>query len=636
MNPKEPQPAESGEAPEQDDAVIGKALILSLVVFVALGATVGGAIGLYYISKTPPPPAPPTVAAAAGKRAADTAAVPAVKLTDVTAESGITFTHTSGAYGDKLLPETMGGGVALLDYDNDGDNDLLFVNSTTWPWKREAGAAQPTMALYQNDGQGKFTDATQAAGLAISMYGMGAAVGDFDGDGWSDLFLTAVGPNKLLRNEQGKFVDVTATAGVAGADDAWSTASTWLDFNRDGRLDLFVCNYVKWSREIDVAQGFTLTGNERAYGPPLSFEGTLCQLYRNEGEGEFTDVSESAGIQVYNREQPDKKIPLGKSLGVVPYDLDGDGWQDLVVANDTVENFLFRNKQDGTFEDLGRQTGIAFDSSGSARGAMGIDIARPRNSPAVAIVIGNFANEPTSFFVSQRSGELQFLDESISNGLGPQSRLELKFGVFFFDYDLDGRLDVLAANGHLEEEINKVVPSQHYKQPPQLFWNAGAEEATEFVRVPKDKLGEQISEPIVGRGAVYGDLDGDGDLDIVLTQVGGPPRVLRNDQQLGHHWLRVKLRGRGTNPEAQGAIVRLHAAGVEQERVVSPTHGYLSQSELTVTFGLGKSDEVEKIEIVWPDGTLQEVPSPQADKLHTFSQPEAAAGDSPSADSGKS
>jgi enediyne biosynthesis protein E4 len=624
------------EQSPQDDAVIGSALVVSLGVFAVLGLIAAVAVGLYFAAGVPAPlPALQPIAAAA-KRDADVAALPAVPLTDATAEAGIAFTHTSGAYGDKLLPETMGGGVAAFDYDNDGDADLLFVNSSNWPWKRD-DAAEPTLALYQNDGQGKFSDVTAEAGLAISLYGMGVAVGDYNGDGWSDLFLTAVGPNKLLKNEQGEFVDVTAAAGVAGADDAWSTGCTWLDYNRDGRLDLFVCNYVKWSREIDVAQGFTLTGNERAYGPPLSFEGTLCYLYKNEGEGKFSDVSEAAGIQVYNRQQPEQKIPAGKSLGVVPFDLDGDGWLDLVVANDTVQNFVFHNRQDGTFEEIGSQAGIAFGSDGSARGAMGIDVARPRNSPAVAVVIGNFANEPTSFFVSQGDPQrMLFTDESISNGLGPQTRLELKFGVFFFDYDLDGRLDVLAANGHLEEEINKVVPSQHYKQSPQLFWNAGAEQPTEFVRVPKEKAGEGFSQPIVGRGAAYADFDGDGDLDIVLTQVGGPARLVRNDQKLGHHWLRVKLTGQGTNPEAQGAIVRLHAGGVVQERCVSPTHGYLSQSELPVTFGLGKSAEIERVEILWPDGSKQEIAAPKADQLLHISQPDEAAGDSPSAAAGKS
>jgi hypothetical protein len=642
-------PQNSEEPREQDDAVIGSALKTSLGVFAALAAVTVVVYGIYFYNNRPVALPPPSKAAEAGKREVEVANVPDVPLTDVTAESGITFTHTSGAAGEKLLPETMGGGVAAFDYDN--DIDILFVNSTHWPWKLEGTlrvpsedngigtvpTTTPTLALYANDGTGKFTDVTNEAGLAISLYGMGVAVGDYDGDGWSDLYITAVGSNKLLKNERGKFVDVTAAAGVTGADDDWSTGCTWLDYNLDGKLDLFVCNYVKWSREIDVAQGFTLTGNERAYGPPLSFEGTLCRLYRNDGGGKFTDVSEAAGIQVFNSQQPEKKIPAGKSLGVVPFDLDGDGWLDIVVANDTVQNFVFHNQGNGTFKEIGSEAGIAFGSDGSARGAMGIDIARPRNTPAVAVVIGNFANEPTSFFVSQGDpGKLLFSDESISNGLGPQTRLELKFGVFFFDYDLDGRLDVLAANGHLEEEINKVVPSQHYKQPPQLFWNAGADQKTEFVRVPRDKVGEGFSAPIVGRGAAYADFDGDGDLDVVLTQVGGPPRLLRNDQKLGHHWLRVKLVGRGGNPEAQGATIRLHAGDVVQERVISPTHGYLSQSELIATFGLGKNDRIDKLEIHWPDGTEQEVASPQADQVLTISQPEAAAGDSAPSDSSKS
>jgi hypothetical protein len=630
MNPSAPEPEEHLE---QDDAVIGKALTASLAVFVILGLVAAGVAGMYYFSSAPPPAGNAVAAAQPGKRDADIASVPQVALTDITEEAGLDFTHTSGAYGDKLLPETMGGGVAFFDYDRDGDADLLFVNSNVWPWKNDGTQSVPaTLALYANDGRGKFADVTKEAGLAISLYGMGVAVGDYDGDGWSDLFLSAVGPNRLLRNIEGKFSDVTAVAGLAGAEDAWSTGCTWLDYNRDGRLDLFVCNYVKWSREIDTAQGFTLTGNERAYGPPLSFEGTLCYLYRNDGEGKFSDVSAEAGIQVFNLEQLEKKIPAGKALGVVPFDLDGDGWQDIVVANDTVQNFVFHNQKNGQFTEIAREAGMAFGRDGSARGAMGIDVARPRNDEKVAVVIGNFANEPTSFFVSQgEANSLLFDDESFSNGLGPQTRLELKFGVFFFDYDLDGRLDVLAANGHLEEEINKVVPSQHYKQPPQLFWNAGPEQATEFVRVPKDKAGEQFSQPLVGRGGAYADIDGDGDLDVVLTQVGGPPRLIRNDQQLGHHWLRVKLQGRGGNPEAQGAIIRLHSDGLIQERCVSPTHGYLSQSELPVTFGLGKTGVAEKLEIQWPDGSQQEIADPKVDQLHEIQQPESA-----SADAGKS
>jgi enediyne biosynthesis protein E4 len=615
---------ESGDH-EQHDAVIGSALIVSLAVFLLVGLVIAGGVGAYFYWSDAAPLPPPIAVVDAGAREADLAAVPSVTFADITAESGITFKHTSGATGEKLLPETMGGGVAFLDYDNDGDADLLFVNSAVWPWKLAEGEKQPTQSLYQNDGKGKFTDVTAAAGLDFSLYGMGVAAGDYDGDGWTDLFLSAVGKNKLLHNEQGKFVDVTETAGVAGADDAWSTGCCWVDYNRDGKLDLFVGNYVQWSREIDQAQGFTLTGGERAYGPPLSFAGTLSYLYKNEGDGRFSDVSESAGIHVFNSQQPEQKIPAGKALGVVPFDLDGDGWQDIVVANDTVQNFIFRNKQDGTFEEVGGPAGLAFGSDGSARGAMGIDIGRPRNTEAIAVVIGNFANEPTSFFVSQgEPGKLLFSDESVSNGLGPQSRLQLKFGVFFFDYDLDGRLDVLAANGHLEEEINKVVPSQQYKQPPQLFWNAGSDQPTEFLRVPAEKVGEQFAQPLVGRGAAYADIDGDGDLDVVVTQTGGPPRLLRNDQTLGQHWLRVKLVAAGTNPAAIGATVRLHAGGTMQTRTVGPAHGYLSQSELPVTFGLGQADKVERLEITWPDGSRQEVLEPKVDALLNITQSESA------------
>jgi enediyne biosynthesis protein E4 len=623
------------ESLEQDDAVIGTALAASLLVFAVLAVAVAGGAFFYYFSAAKAPPPQPVTPAEVGKRDVSFVEVPDVPFTDITIEAGIRFRHTTGAYGEKLLPETMGGGVAFFDYNNDGHADLLFVNGMPWPWKPEgafnasldAPGDPPTLALYENDGRGNFTDVTEQAGLAISLYGMGVAIGDYDGDGWSDIFLTAVGHNKLLRNDEGTFRDVTEQAGVAGAEDVWSTACTWFDYNRDGRLDLFVCNYVKWSREIDVAQGFTLTGNERAYGPPLYFEGTLNYLYRNDGDGRFTDVSESAGIQVFNRQQPEKKIPAGKSLGVVPFDLDGDGWTDLVVANDTVQNFVFHNRQDGTFQEIGSQAGMAFGSDGLVRGAMGIDIARPRNSNAVAVAIGNFSNEPTSFFVSQGAPrQLLFADESVSNGLGPQTRLDLTFAVLFLDYDLDGRLDVLAANGHLEEEINKVLPSQHYRQPPQLLWNAGAEQPTEFIRVPREKVGEHFSQPLVGRGAAFADIDGDGDLDVVITQCGDSPRLLRNDQQLGRHWLRVKLHGRPPNPEALGAIVRLHAGGVVQERCVNPTRGYLSQSELPVTFGLGNVDQIERLEVTWPDGLVQEISSVPMDQLLQITQPDPPPG----------
>lgn len=601
-----------------DDAAIGRALKISLVIILLSVAVACGVI--FWISR---PDAPPTAVVSkpvgVAPRTAANVALPEVKFTDITADAGIKFKHCTGGYGEKLLPETMGSGAAFFDYDNDGDQDLLLVNSCYWPWKRPAGTDKdtPTSALYQNDGKGKFTDVTQEAGLALTCYGMGVAVGDYDSDGWMDVFISAVGQNHLLKNDHGKFTDVAAAAGVAGVPEQWSTSCGFIDYNNDGRLDLFVCNYIKWSRQIDLSLGSTLDGENRAFAPPVPFEGAFCYLYRNEGEGQFKNVSEETGIQVRN---VNTKVPVGKSLGVSFADLDRDGFMDIVVANDTVQNFLFHNLKGEKFEEIGVQSGIAFGPEGQARGAMGSDVAAFRPNGTFGILIGNFANEPTSLFATQDiRNPLSFSDEALPSGLGPQSRLELKFGVFFFDYDLDGRLDVLTANGHLEEDIAKVQKSQSYKQPPQLFWNAGDSES-EFVRVPGDSLGTDFTAAMVGRSSAFADIDGDGDLDFILTGSGSAPRLLRNDQKLGHHWLRIQLQGNGKNTFAYGARIEVIVDGTVQERLVTPTRGYLSQSEVPLTFGLGKTEKVERVIIHWPDGTKQEILDPQDDKLHLIKQ----------------
>lgn len=604
-----------------DDSAIGRALKISLVVILFSVAAVSGVI--FWMNR---PPARQSVvvshAPKAQKRQAKEVAFPSVTWTDVTSSAGIKFRHSTGGYGEKLLPETMGSGAAFFDYDNDGDQDLLLVNSSYWPWKRPAGAEKdpPTSALYQNDGKGNFTDVSKEAGLDLSCYGMGVAVGDYDSDGWLDVFISAVGKNYLFRNDQGKFVDVSATAGVAGVPDQWSTSCGFFDYNNDGRLDLFVCNYIQWSREIDLSLGSTLDGENRAFAPPIGFRGAFCYLYRNDGEGKFTDVSKEAGIQVRN---VNTQVPVGKSLGVSFADLDGDGYMDIVVANDTVQNFLFHNLKGEKFEEIGEKAGIAFGPDGQARGAMGSDIAVFRENGTYGIVIGNFANEPTSLFASQDPrNPLSFSDEALASGLGPQSRLELKFGVFFFDYDLDGRLDVLTTNGHLEEDIAKVQKSQSYKQPPQLFWNGGeqVDVESEFVRVPVEVTGEQFAAPLVGRGSAFADIDGDGDLDFILTASGAAPRLMRNDQKLGHHWIRFQLKGKGKNSFAYGARVELHARGTFQVRDVLPTRGYLSQSELPVTFGLGKQEKLDKVVIRWHAGSKQEIMEPKVDQLHVIEQ----------------
>ena len=524
---------------------------------------------------------------------------PRVFFEDITSEAGIDFVHVNGADGRKLLPETMGGGVAFFDLENDGDADLLFVNGTSWSGEGVAGCA-----LYRNDGTGHYADITDGSGLDVPIYGMGTAIADYDADGLPDVLITAVGRNRLFRNRgRGRFVEVTDSAGVGGDAGEWSTCAAWFDLENDGDLDLFVGNYVRWSPEIDLQLGTTLVGIGRAYGQPTDFEGTLPRLYRNLGDGTFEDISASSGVQVTNRATG---VPEAKSLGVAPVDLDRDGRIDLVVANDTVPNYVFRNLGDGTFEEMGARTGIAYDAYGKARGAMGIDTARYGSDGALAVGISNFANEMTALYV-QRNRPLVFTDEAVVAGIGPPSRLLLKFGIFFFDCDLDGWQDLLTVNGHLDEEISRVQRSQEYRQPAQLFWNCGPAHACRFLEMHAEQVGEALFDPIVGRGSAFADIDGDGDLDLVMTQIAGRARLLRNRRESGHRWVRLRLEGVEQNRESIGAWIAWEAGGHRHWRQVMPTRSYLSQSELTVTIGLGEAGKPHDLQVVWPGGKVQQV-----------------------------
>ena len=506
-----------------------------------------------------------------------------VIFTDVTASAGIRFEHHHGRSGKKYLPETLGSGCAFFDYNSDGRPDIFLVNSKPW----EAGSGEkPTSKLYRNNGDGTFADVTAESGLDIEMYGLGAAPGDFDNDGRVDLYVTALGDDHLFRNEgNGKFAEVTGKAGIDNP--AFGTSAAWLDYDKDGLIDLFVANYVAWSQEEDLP--CTLDGENKSYCTPESYNGVSSRLYHNLGDGKFEDVTEAAGMF----------DDTAKALGIAVFDFDLDGLSDVFQANDTQPNKLYRNRGDGTFEDLGLNAGVAFGEDGKARGAMGVDAADYDRSGRPHLLVGNFSNEMLSLFHNEGSG--LFVDDAPTSAVGRDSLLSLTFGAFFFDYDLDGYLDIFAANGHLEEEIEKVQPKVSYEQAPLLFRNEGG---GDFVLV-NDRIGSSLTRPIVARGAAYADYDSDGDLDILVTTNNGPAYLFRNDGANSNSYLRFKLVGQDSNRNAIGAVVRVTSASGEQWQTVHSGSSYASQSELVLTFGLGSDLTAERVELEWPSGKKQ-------------------------------
>jgi hypothetical protein len=511
-------------------------------------------------------------------------ASPGFRFVDVTSSAGIQFQHNSGGYGGKLLPETMGSGCAFLDYDSDGWQDILLINGMDWPGHRQR---RTTLQLYRNNRNGRFTDVTSRAGLDVELYGMGVAVGDYDNDGFPDIYVTCVGQNRLFHNTgKGTFIDVTNTSGL-GKRQAFSSSALWFDYDRDGLLDLFVCNYVKWSPGRDVF--CSLDGKHKSYCTPEAYRGETCWLFHNRGDGTFEDVTASSGIFDGS----------SKSLGVAMLDDDRDGWPDLLVANDTQPNKLYRNQHNGTFKDVAVEAGLAFSSDGRARAGMGVDIGDFTNLGRPGAAITNFDNEMTGLY--EFSGK-SYEDIAARAGVGMASKNSLGFGCAFLDANLDGWLDLAVANGHIDDTVRNIRGNVGYAQPPHLFLNNGKGSFNDVAA----EIGGGFEHAKVGRGLAYGDFDRDGDLDLLLTTNNGPAYLYRNDQLAGNHSIRFQLRGTKSNRDGIGATVRIESGGMSESRMVKSGSSYLSQSELPITFGLEKRDRVNRVEISWPSGRNEE------------------------------
>jgi len=521
-----------------------------------------------------------------------------VQFRDITAQAGIHFVHNNAAYGKKWLPETLGAGAAFIDYDNDGYPDILLVNGEDWPGHAKAPS---TLKLYHNNHDGTFTDVTQKAGLAVSMFGMGVAVGDYDNDGYDDLFITALGQSRLFHNNgSGTFTDVTRSAGLWGPNEL-STSAAWVDYDRDGKLDLVVANYVQWSPQTDIY--CTLDGSHKSYCTPESYKGVSARVWHNLGGGKFEDATQKAGL--YD--------PTSKSLGLAILDYNGDGWPDILLANDTQPNKLYLNKQNGTFEEKAVAAGIAFSEDGVARAGMGVDAADYDRSGRPSLMITNFANQMISLYHNEGNG--LFVDEAPRSEVGRNTLVTLGFGCFFFDYDNDGWPDIFVADGHIENEIERVQKRVSYAEPPHLFRNLGSGRFQEVT----EQMGTAFASPKVARGAAYADIDNDGALDVLVTTNGGRLWLFHNEGGTNHS-VRVKLVGTKSNRDGIGAVVHVTSSGAKQWQMLRSGSSYLSQSELVLTFGLGASTKADAIEIRWPSGQVDKLAGVTADQTLTVQE----------------
>jgi enediyne biosynthesis protein E4 len=525
-----------------------------------------------------------------------------ITFRDITEHAGIHFVHNNGAFGKKYLPETMGPGVAFIDYDNDGWPDIFIVNGTNWPGQP---SKHSTPKLYHNNHDGTFTDVTHKAGLDIEIMGMGVAVGDYDNDGYDDLFVSAMGQSHLFHNNgNGTFTDVTQKAGLIGPKE-FSTSAAWVDYDKDGKLDLVVANYVQWSIEGDLY--CTLDGKSKSYCTPESYKGTAVRLWHNRGDGTFEDATKKAGMGE----------PTSKTLGIAVLDYDNDGWPDLLLSNDTQPNKLYRNNGNGTFTEKAVLAGVAFSEDGVARAGMGVDAADYDRSGVFSLLITNFSNQMISLYHNEGKG--LFVDEAPSSEIGRDTLLTLGFGCFFFDYDLDGWPDIFIANGHIDVDIQKVQPNVKYAMPPHVFRNLGK---GNFVETTKS-LGAAFDSPRVGRGAAYGDVNNDGRLDLLLSTNGGRAYLFENDatgEAAQQKSLRIKLVGTKSNRDGIGSMVKLSAGGESQLEMMRSGSSYMSASELVLTFGLAQHAQADAIEIRWPSGQVDRLTNVAAGQTITVTE----------------